>query len=52
MTVSGAGVPKTSKLTGSTGKASFKVHPTKSGTITWSATKSGCVTGKATTSVY
>jgi hypothetical protein len=52
VTVSGAGVTKTSKLTGSTGKASFKVHPTKAGTITWSATKSGSVTGKATTSVY
>ena len=52
VTVSGAGVTKTSKLTGSTGKASFKVHPTKAGTITWTATKSGCVSGKATTTSY
>jgi hypothetical protein len=52
VTVSGAGVIITSKLTGSTGKAAFKVHPTKAGKIKFAATKSGCVSGVVYTSVY
>ncbi len=39
--VSGAGLKATSKLTGTLGKATFKLHPTKKGTITFSITKTG-----------
>jgi hypothetical protein len=52
VTASGAGILTTSKLTGSTGKATFKVHPTKAGKIKWTATKSGCVSGVVYTIVY
>jgi hypothetical protein len=50
--VSGAGVIATHKLTGSTGKATFKVHPTKAGKIKFAATKAGCIGGTAITTVY
>ena len=42
----------TSKLTGSTGKAVFKLKPTKAGKIKFAATKAGCVAGVVYTSVY
>jgi Big-like domain-containing protein len=52
VTASGAGILTASKLTGSTGKATFKVHPTKAGKIKFAATKSGCVGGTIYVSVY
>ena len=52
VTASGAGIVTTSKLTGSTGKAVFKVHPTRAGNIKWTVTKAGCVGGSVTTAVY
>jgi hypothetical protein len=52
VTASGAGVITTSKLTGSTGKAVFKLKPTKAGKIKFAATKTGCVSGVVYVSVY
>lgn len=49
---SGAGVIAASHTTGSTGKATFKVHPTKSGSITFTGTKSGALTGTVKVSVF
>jgi hypothetical protein len=49
--VSGAGVTATSKKTGTGGKVTFKVHPTKGGKITFKATKSGCTSGSTTINV-
>jgi hypothetical protein len=45
---SGAGVTAASKTTGSGGKVTFKVHPTKAGTITFTGTKASLQTGKVT----
>jgi hypothetical protein len=50
--VSGAGVKKTSKTNKTGNTFSFKVHPTKKGNITFSASKSGCAGVKVTTVVY
>jgi hypothetical protein len=41
--VSGAGLTSTSHTTASGGYATFKLKPTKTGTITFTLTKSGCV---------
>jgi hypothetical protein len=41
---SGAGVVATSHTTGAGGAVTFKVHPTKKGTITFTLTKTGCIT--------
>ena len=49
---SGAGITKTTKKTGSTGKASFKVHPTKVGKITFTVSKSGDAGTSATVTVF
>jgi hypothetical protein len=40
---SGAGVVATSHTTSSGGYVTFKVHPTKKGTITFTLTKTGCI---------
>ena len=39
--VSGAGLKGAAKLTGTQGKATFKLRPPKKGTITFSVTKTG-----------
>ena len=52
VTVSGAGVKKTSKTNKTGNTFSFKVHPTKKGTITFSASKSGCAGGKVQVVVF
>jgi len=49
---SGAGITKTTKKTGSTGKASFKVHPTKVGKITFTVSKAGDAGTTATVTVF
>ena len=48
----GAGIVKTTKTSGSTGKASFKVHPTKVGKITFTVSKSGDAGTKAQVVVF
>ena len=48
--VSGAGITSATK-TSASGKVTFKLHPTKAGTITITATKAGLQTGKGTITV-
>ena len=50
--VSGAGVTKTTKTSATNGTASFKVHPTKKGNITFAVSKAGCVGIKIKTIVF
>lgn len=50
--VSGAGVTKVTKKSASNGTASFKVHPTKAGNITFAVSKAGCVGVKIKTVVF
>ncbi len=50
--VSGAGVTKVTKTSASNGTASFKVHPTKAGNITFAVSKAGCVGVKIKTVVF
>jgi hypothetical protein len=49
---SGAGITAVTKKTGLTGKASFKVHPTKTGKITFSVSKTACLGTKVYVTVF
>ena len=49
--VSGAGITAKTQKTGSKGTTTFKLHPTKAGKITVTATKSGAQTATTTITV-
>jgi len=50
--VSGAGVSGATKNTGTGGKVTFKIKPTKTGKVTFSATKAGFYKGTVTISTF